>query len=254
MSYPGGKGGSGVHQAIINEQPPHETYIEPFLGAGSIMLAKRPASTTIGIDANPRVIAAFRDAAAIDVSGVPGSRTILCADALRWLSAQTWTGRELVYCDPPYLMESRKCQRRLYACEFAGEGDHIFLIHILKKLPCMVQISGYWNSLYAEMLEGWRLIRFQAMTRGGPAEECLWMNYPKPLMLHDHRFVGRTYRERERIQRKVRRWCERMRGQSDIDRIALLSAMAADSAFAPVCIAGLSDASSSELAPPEPAI
>jgi hypothetical protein len=33
MSYPGGKGGSGVYQTIINQQPPHEVYIEPFLAA-----------------------------------------------------------------------------------------------------------------------------------------------------------------------------------------------------------------------------
>ena len=30
MTYPGGKGGAGVLQTIINQQPPHEVYIEPF--------------------------------------------------------------------------------------------------------------------------------------------------------------------------------------------------------------------------------
>jgi site-specific DNA-adenine methylase len=44
LSYPGGKGGAGVYQAIINQMPPHEVYIEPFLGAGSVLRTKRPAA------------------------------------------------------------------------------------------------------------------------------------------------------------------------------------------------------------------
>lgn len=31
-SYPGGKSGAGVYQAIINQLPPHSTYVELFLG------------------------------------------------------------------------------------------------------------------------------------------------------------------------------------------------------------------------------
>jgi hypothetical protein len=31
MPYPGGKGGDGVFQTIINRMPPHRVYAEPFL-------------------------------------------------------------------------------------------------------------------------------------------------------------------------------------------------------------------------------
>lgn len=34
-NYLGGKNGSGVYQAIINLLPPHDTYIEGFLGTGA---------------------------------------------------------------------------------------------------------------------------------------------------------------------------------------------------------------------------
>jgi len=32
MSYPGGKGASGVHQKIINQMPPHDIFIDGCFG------------------------------------------------------------------------------------------------------------------------------------------------------------------------------------------------------------------------------
>jgi hypothetical protein len=57
MPYPGGKGGAGVYQTIINGMPRHEVYVEPFLGGGSVMAAKRPACLNIGVDLDAEVIA-----------------------------------------------------------------------------------------------------------------------------------------------------------------------------------------------------
>jgi site-specific DNA-adenine methylase len=37
MKYPGGKNSDGTYQFIINHIPPHETYIEGFLGSGAII-------------------------------------------------------------------------------------------------------------------------------------------------------------------------------------------------------------------------
>lgn len=50
--YPGGKGGAGVYQFIINQMPPHKFYLEPFLGSGTVMLHKRPATSDFGVDIN----------------------------------------------------------------------------------------------------------------------------------------------------------------------------------------------------------
>ena len=36
MTYPGGKGGNGFYQKIINLIPPHDVYIETHLGGGAI--------------------------------------------------------------------------------------------------------------------------------------------------------------------------------------------------------------------------
>ena len=61
--YPGGKAGSGVAQRIINRMPPHQVYIEPFLGGGAVLRYKRPAALNIGIDRDPEVIARWCAAA-----------------------------------------------------------------------------------------------------------------------------------------------------------------------------------------------
>ncbi len=59
MGYFGSKATSGLCQAIIAMMPPHETYIETHLGGGAIMKRKPPALHNIGIDLDPRALAAF---------------------------------------------------------------------------------------------------------------------------------------------------------------------------------------------------
>jgi DNA adenine methylase len=148
-----------------------------------------------------------------------------CAIALLE-KASTFTAKDLVYCDPPYLMETRS-GRKLYEHELS-DVDHRRLLRCIRKLPAMVMISGYWSSLYAQMLEGWNSISFEAMTRGGhTATEWLWFNFPTPVELHDYRFLGENFRERERIKRKKVRWTERLKRMPILEKQSLLSAIAA---------------------------
>jgi DNA adenine methylase len=58
LSYPGGKNGAGTYQKLINLMPPHEVYIEPFLGGGAIMRLKRAARLSVGVDLDPAPIKA----------------------------------------------------------------------------------------------------------------------------------------------------------------------------------------------------
>jgi hypothetical protein len=105
-----------------------------------------------------------------------------------------------------------------------SDDDHLDLLAVLKSLPCMVMISGYWSELYERELQDWRSISYQTMTRGGfPATEWLWMNYPEPFELHDYSFLGENFRERERIKRKKARWTERLKSMPALERFAILS-------------------------------
>lgn len=229
MAYPGGKNGSGIYQKLINLMPPHRMYIEPFLGSGAIMRLKRPATSSIGIDSDDDVVESFR-------ATVPGL-TLLNADALAWLANTDVCGATLLYLDPPYLMHTRSSQRAIYRHEFSDK-QHSELLRIIKRLPCMVMISGYWSHLYADALRDWRTVTFQANTRGGRmATEWVWLNFPEPLELHDYRYLGDDYRERERIKRKQLRWRSRLKRMDGMERYALLN-----------CIEDLRSLASSEMA------
>lgn len=225
--YPGAKSGNGVYHRIISLMPPHSTYIEPFLGSGAVMRFKRRATCSIGIDADPMVIESWRRSGLDRGKRVGDSWQGLvtgCGDGSSFLETYPWRGGELVYADPPYLMSTRSCQRDYYRKEFS-EADHVRLLAILKKLPCPVLLSGYWSPLYDDALQGWPLTTFRVMTHGGPATECLWRNFTAPLALHDYRYLGENFRERERIKRKKARWQARLAKMSPLERAAVIAAV-----------------------------
>jgi len=227
-SYPGGKAGDGVYQKIINLMPPHLIYIEPFLGGGAIMRLKKPARSSIGIDADGDVVQMWTPALCVP------NLTVVHGDALEWLDlAGDHVGRNgaviardtLIYCDPPYLLSTRKQHRLIYHCELS-DVDHVRLLTILRGLPCMVMISGYLSDLYSTTLHDWRSVSFQARTRGGSsATEWVWMNFPEPLELHDYQYLGDDFRQRERIKRKTERWRRRLSKMPVLERHAMMNAI-----------------------------
>lgn len=218
----GGKAGSGLDRWIVNQLPPHQVYVEAFLGHGAVCRLKRPARSTIVIDVDPMMVQA---------AGSwlwPGARAV-CGDAVEELPRLGLDRHALVYCDPPYLFYTRRCSdRSYYAHEFGTERQHVKLLDVLTSLPAMVAISGYPSALYDKYLFGyssaWRKVERTAQTRGGrPARECLWMNYPEPDQLHDPRWAGDGFREREVIKRRRDRWIRRYASMPAADRSAILA-------------------------------
>lgn len=226
MAYPGGKNGSGVYQQIINQIPPHDVYLELFFGSGTIYRLKRLAGKNIGVENDTSAIASF-------AKEYPAERRqidLLCVDTIDFLDKHfDWIHmsfkRVFIYADPPYLFETRK-SRSYYPNEFGTRVEHQELIKRLKAMPKNVKValSGYPNNLYDELLPNWRTITFTARTRGNTnATEKLWMNYPEPSELHDYRYLGENFRERERIKRKKARWEARLLKMAILERRAILS-------------------------------
>ena len=258
MPYPGGKAGAGVYQRIINQIPPHEVYVEPFLGDGAVLRRKRPAARSVGIEIDPDIAAGLaaesaggglvldlaspvptwqKAGAEVEVHQCCGIEWLKHAFGLHRLprplhppAAAAVAGNGgvvpgwFVYCDPPYLLSTRR-SGPIYRHELT-EAQHVELLGVITRLPCPVAISGYWSPLYAETLQSWRSISFMAQTRGGrPAREHLWMNYPEPAELHDYRYLGGEKRERERIARKVRTWSAGLRRLPRLERQAIVDAI-----------------------------
>lgn len=248
MGYAGGKGKDGVYQVIINQMPPHGVYIEPFLGGASVMIAKRPALLNIGVDKNQEALAAARalfgersriarngDSSRFELEhfldllspgrGEPEFK-FKRRDAigfLRSLKIERSAGPVFIYLDPPYLMQSRKGMSAVYEHEFS-DLQHIELLKLIRSLKGpMIAISGYHSKLYDRMLEGWRVVTFKNVVRSGAVvTEYLWCNYPEPTELHDYRFIGDGFRERERIRRVQRNLIGKLRRLPPLERQALM--------------------------------
>lgn len=225
MKYPGGKGGAGVFQTIINLIPPHRIYIEAFAGGANIYERKFPAVSSFLIERCPVQAEVLRST--IAASG-DDRATVINDDAISRLKYWPWGGDEFVYLDPPYVLSTRT-KKSIYAYEMT-DFQHCELLATLVMMSAKgvkFMLSGYRNAIYDDAAgkQGWRRVDFQAMTRGGVRTESVWMNYAAPAVIADYAYVGKDFRERERIKRKVNRWIRRLEQLPALERAALLSAM-----------------------------
>ena len=214
-AYFGSKATSGLCQAIIALMPPHDTYIESHLGGGAIMKRKPAALRNIGIDRNERALEKFQ-------CDCPVER--VHADAHRFLADFDYQGRELVYCDPPYLHSTRSSERR-YRFDYE-ESDHLELLTLLRKLPCAVILSGYPSGLYDQELPGWRSLELQVMNQAGVRTEKLWFNFA-PDRVHWARYAGRDHTHRQTIKRRAESWARRYARMPPGERLAVLAGLMA---------------------------
>ncbi len=211
--YFGSKAASGLFQNIIAIMPPHSTYIETHLGGGAVMKRKPSTLSNIGIDLNSEALSNFH-------CDYPVQLINECAH--HFISRYNFSGNELLYCDPPYLVETRTSSQR-YRFEYTKQ-DHIVLLEQLKLLPCPVILSGYPSSLYDETLSDWNSLELQAMTRGGPRTEKLWFNYVID-RVYWASYAGKNFTDRQRIKRKCQRWGKHYQRLPRAERLAIMATL-----------------------------
>lgn len=219
--YNGGKGAAGVVQTIINQIPPHQTYIEAFVGGGAVFRAKAPAASSILLDLDRAVVDEWAQRC-----GTRPDVTVMEGDALELVpSLVAMRPGCFVYLDPPYVHAARR-DLKLYRHEMDDAGHHR-LVQLLASLPCQWALSGYRNAIYDEAAAslGWRRVDYRCMTRRGPVTESLWMNYQAPAVLAETTYAGSNFRERERIKRKAARWVAKFQAMSAAEKQAILSAL-----------------------------
>jgi site-specific DNA-adenine methylase len=168
----GGKGSSGTFQKIINCIRPHDTLIISFLGNCSLTRKMRWTAQVIANDLDPFIIDQWREAnlgPQLDLYNLPA------LDFLATVLKLPNLGQVVIYCDPPYPLESRRSQREVYKFEMTDRDHQEFLTAVrLLRVDCL--ISTYPNDLYALELGHWERTEFQSQTRAGLATEWLFYN------------------------------------------------------------------------------
>ncbi|MCW9083076.1 MAG: DNA adenine methylase [Colwellia sp.] len=207
--YPGGKG--KTYQHLINLMPRHKKYIEPFLGSGIVIKNKLEAKINIGNDINKDCI---------DNMTGEEKLTLLNMDAIQLLEKESLCDETLIYCDPPYVASTRK-QVKIYRHEYSDE-QHEKLLKFLVNQKCMVMISGYESDLYKHYLNNWNFYSFSSQTQNGKANECVWFNFERPTKLHDSRYLGNCFRERQTIKRRIDRLKQKFTNMDTQERSAFM--------------------------------
>jgi DNA adenine methylase len=231
VTYNGGKGGAGTYQAIINEMPAHARYFEPFLGGGKVMYHKLPALINSGSDIDGQVIAAWNAAnpyVSEPQDGLEVRWFLNKIDALEMLpmirSHYDWED-SVIYCDPPFPMAERRSTAAVYANESDDRLHESLIEELLKFRRARIMLSTYDNPLYKAQLVNWRTVNYSSTTRRGHRIETLYMNFDPPKLLHDYRYLGTDYRDRERIRKRIRRETAKLAALPAHERIAIIQAI-----------------------------
>ncbi len=175
------------------------------------MKRKPAALNNIGIDLNQRSLSKFDCHYPV---------TLVNGCAHQFLAHYPYHGTELVYCDPPYLLQTRSSQRK-YRYDYR-EQDHVELLELLKTLPCHVILSGYASSLYDDLLNEWNSTELQVMNQAGVRTEKLWFNFTVD-RVHWASYAGKNFSDRQRIKRKAQRWGKNYEAMPKAERLAILA-------------------------------
>jgi DNA adenine methylase len=228
--YPGGKSGNHTYKTIINQIPPIKALISLFSGNAGI---ERRINMRGGLlrlnDLNNEVYHRYLEIE----KQVPGDILLSVSnyDGIEMLKKYIEQpvknkSKTLIYCDPPYLFETRSSQRAIYGIHEWNYDGHVEFLKLIKQATeagYLIAISHPNNMLYASILDAWRTIEYYTVVSSGKKmRDTLWMNYPQPEKLQHYSYIGSNYRERENKKRQLLRLSRKIQCLPDPDRNKLL--------------------------------
>jgi len=247
--YFGSKGGSGVYQNIISHIPRCKILFIPFLGHCAITRKiKRPYKLILN-DKDPDVVEAWKEALLssgfILNNGVTADIqkkqfnldliylfedeesnsmiSLFCGDAIKQIDHFKNFSSICIYADPPYLKQTRRNDRNVYKY-YSSVKLHKQLISIIKRMTAKIIISAYQCELYDST--NLNMYTFPAMTHAGLSEEAIYYNFDlDSVKLQDYRYLGKNFKDRERIRLKIARLVNKMNGLPTQERNALIEAI-----------------------------
>jgi DNA adenine methylase len=229
--YNGGKSGSGVYQTIINLLPPCSTFVSAFVGNGGIERRIKLPANSYFFDTNKEVVAAWKKILPVTwnkSTGIINKIQVKCEDGLTAIgNFKNEDKSTLIFCDPPYLFDTRASQQKLYGNQEWSYEDHVLFLSMIKHCSCNVAITHPPHILYENMLHNWNVFDYEYRTsdKGKKMWDRVWYNYPTPTILQDYTYLGNNYRLRELIKKKTRRHMAKLKRLPDAERNAILSAV-----------------------------
>lgn len=253
-TYNGGKSGNGTYQNIINHIPKCRIFIDAMVGNGGIVSNLNLPSITIINDIDLSIINDYKInlskgiidnniytgvSADIDQNIFVGQKQEIILENLDFpelidkydysdisgiKDISLYASDIFFYFDPPYLKSTRRNQKDLYKFDW-DKNQHIKFINrsLTVKSNCM--ISHYPCKLYDEAFNSWNKFDFVSTTRNGQRIERIYMNYSKPLLLQDFRYLGKDFTDRQRLKRKAERLNKKLNNLPDEEKIYLFSSL-----------------------------
>lgn len=229
MSFLGSTAGADLYEQIAALMPPHDLYIEPFVGSGALLAGKDLAPRSIALDRNAMTIRLLKECLTPADNPHPPNIELIHGDGLAYLAQlkPAGLGRVLLYVDPASL-HCTTTSRNGHAREQA-DVDHAVLAAVLTRLAeqgCAVIIAGSPLPLYDVLFADWKTREFEVILRAGVRTEKIWFNF-EPGASHFPTFAGKDRTDRQRIKRKADRWAENFRVLPPAERQAVLAALLA---------------------------
>ena len=215
---------------IISLLPPHGVFVEPFAGTSPLSAVKLPARRTIVIDCNPVVVAELEGLTSDWAEVTLGDGVVFMetlgddGGAVECEKAEPLTARILVVCRPPAIRVRTHLAK---AKPFWSEAEHRRFLRVANRLKCFTAVVARSSPLYETELAGWtrvRLTRICSESRGYVS----WLNFARPTVLHDYRFIGGNKSGCRAVRRQQERLINKLHQMRPVHRNAMLQRIAAE--------------------------
>ena len=211
-NYVGFKGGQTILPKLMSHVPDSKRYFSFFFGSGGLELSQSFNDTSW-------IIAEKDQALRLKASTMDH---VVYNDYQDIVANFDFTSDDFVFCDPPYLLNTRKSGRKYYKNEFNLE-DHKKFLNIIKNCKAKVMITHPFCDLYDSFLTDWYKIDFTYMSQSGWFEDGIYLNYLScSVALKSYKYLGCDRTERQMIKRKRENFCKKFESLSYHEKLAFL--------------------------------
>ncbi|MGZ4079555.1 MAG: DNA adenine methylase, partial [Bacteroidia bacterium] len=139
-----------------------------------------------------------------------------------FISTPAGTRRRFIFLDPPYKHSTRPRNIKIYGKNEMKDIDHVQLLSSATDLKDNCMIIHPKCELYDDILHDWRKIPLKLRYHRKTSNECLYMNYDKPVSLQTDVYLGKDRTDRQRIKRKGERFIKKFSELDALERKYIL--------------------------------